>query len=188
MCHDDCIGYSDVSGTAFERPVEDSISKINQELAVGEDLDFQRRWWRFERVVWYLFVALIFLDLAGVFGRGPLAKASVSSANHAIRASYERIERAGTPSMMTVTIDATTDEAVQLFVSDAAIDGLGLQRVIPAPESTTIGDGGLTYRFPRGSLPAIVRFEFQPVGAGIYHLTIGSSHLAPIPVTIVVVP
>ena len=58
----------------------DSVAKINEELAVGEDLGFQRRWWRFERGVWIFFVVVIILDVAGLFGRGPLAYASANSA------------------------------------------------------------------------------------------------------------
>jgi hypothetical protein len=46
-----------MSGAAFEKPVTDPVAKINKELAVGEDLAFQRRWWRFEGVVWAIFVA-----------------------------------------------------------------------------------------------------------------------------------
>jgi hypothetical protein len=179
-----------MSAAAFEKPVTDSVAKINQELAVGEDLGFQRRWWRFERAVWVLFLAVIALDLAGAFGRGPLARASATSPNQAIQAHYERIERSGTPSIMTVKIQDSphSDPDVNLFISDSALSGLGLQRVIPAPETTSIGNGGLTYRFPRTSLPATVRFEFEPQGAGLYHVAVGAPGQAPIRVTVAVVP
>ena len=170
-------------------PVTDSVAKINDEIAVGEDLDFQRRWWRFEHAAWIFFVVIILLDLAGAFGRGPLANAEAQSADHGVEATYERIERSGTPSMMTVKInDAADSKDVELYISDSAVGGLGLQRVIPAPVSTTIGNGGLTYQFPRGSLPATVRLEFEPVRAGLYHLAVGAPAQAPLRMTIVVVP
>ena len=51
------------------QPVTDSVPKINDELAVGEDLAFQRRWWRFENAVWIFFALLVILDLIGAFGR-----------------------------------------------------------------------------------------------------------------------
>jgi hypothetical protein len=103
---------------------------------------------------------------------------------------YERIERTGTPSMMTVKVNRMqgTGNAVELFLSDAAVSGLGLRRVIPAPAITTIGNGGLTYRFPSGLLPADVRFEFQPVGAGVYHVALSTPGEAPIKLTVAVVP
>lgn len=179
-----------MAGHVMETPVTDSVAKINEELAVGEDLSFQRRWWRFERVMWLIFVLVLILDLAGALGRGPLANAAASSRDHAIEAQYERIERAGTPSMMTVKIkdQPTSQPFIELFISDSAVSGLGLQRVIPAPQTTTLGDGGLTYRFPRESLPAIVRFEFRPVAAGWYHLAVAADGQAPIHVSVAVLP
>ena len=175
--------------TPFETPVTDSVARINDEIAVGEDLSFQRRWWRFEHAAWIFFVLVIVLDLAGVFGRGPLANAAAHSIDHGVELTYERIERSGTPSMMAVKInDVVGSQDVELFVSDSAVGGLGLQRVIPAPESTTVGGGGLTYRFPRGTLPALVRFEFEPVRAGLYHLAVGAPAQTPIQLTIAVVP
>ena len=87
---------------SFLNPVEDSVPKVDDEIAVGEDLEFQRRWWRFEKLVWTVFLIVIVCDLAGLFGRGWLAKAEASTPDRALTVSYERIERANTPSTMTL--------------------------------------------------------------------------------------
>ncbi len=52
-----------MAAKSFSQPVEESVSKVNDEIAVGEDLDFQRKWWRFEKFVWILFSLIIVLDL-----------------------------------------------------------------------------------------------------------------------------
>ncbi len=91
-----------MSNVPFASPVEDSVPKVDDEVAVGEDLEFQRRWWRFERIVWIFFTLLIVCDLLGLFGRGPLAKAQLHSSDGALNVRYERIERTGTPSMMVI--------------------------------------------------------------------------------------
>jgi len=62
-------------------PVDDSIAKVSNAVAVGEDLAFQRRWWRFERAVWIVFGIIVLLDLARVFGRGPAANAHKQTAD-----------------------------------------------------------------------------------------------------------
>lgn len=111
-----------MSGAAFEKPVTGPVANIKRELAVGEDLAFQRRWWRFEGVVWAIFVAAIGLDLVGAFGRGPLANAAAKTADGSIEATYERIERAGTPSMMTVSRWARSLRAVRRAKCRRAID------------------------------------------------------------------
>ncbi len=83
-------------------PVEDSVARVNDEIAVGEDLDFQRKWWRFENAAWVIFTLIIVLDLCGLFGRGPIAKAERRSADGSIDVKYERIERTDSPSILTV--------------------------------------------------------------------------------------
>lgn len=57
-------------------PVGDPIAKVNDEVAVGADLEFQKRWWAFERIVWLIFTGVIILDVLGFFGRGPVAQGS----------------------------------------------------------------------------------------------------------------
>lgn len=149
-------------------PVGDSVSKVDEEVAVGEDLDFQRSWWRFERIVWTFFMLVIALDLAGAFGRGPLAHAHVTSLDRSLSVRYERIQRTGTPSVMSIRLDAGALQGgeASLFVSDTLVSALGARRIIPEPSTTRIGRGGLTYTFPLANPPSIVRIELQPPGAG----------------------
>ena len=47
------------------KPVEDTISKVNDEIAVGSDLEFQRKWWRFTHLIWIVFTAIVIADLLG---------------------------------------------------------------------------------------------------------------------------
>jgi len=155
---------------AYTEPVRQTVARVNDEVAVGEDLAFQRAWWRFERGVWVFFVLVIALDLIGALGRGPLANARLRAPDGTLDVRYERIERTGTPSMMTIEIGpaAMRGGAAQLFVSDKLVGALGAQRIIPQPASTVIGHGGLTYTFPASAPPASVRIELQPAGAGVY--------------------
>ncbi len=175
---------------ALDAPVKDSVAQINDEIAVGEDLEFQRRWWRFERIVWVFFTLIIGLDLAGGFGRGPLANARIRGGRGDWEVSYERIERSGTPSLMTVRLGAAAlrQGRAELFLGDSAIEALGLRRVIPAPEKTLVGRGGLTYEFPSSGAPAVVRFEFEPVSAGLHTLDIGIPGVDSVSLSVAVVP
>ena len=68
------------------KPVEDTVQKINNELAVGEDLEFQRKWWKVERGIWIFFLLLIIADLLGAFGRGWLAKAHRAASDNSLAA------------------------------------------------------------------------------------------------------
>jgi hypothetical protein len=71
-------------------PVTQSAPRVNNEIEVGEDLEFQRKWWRSENFAWILFTLIIVLDLAGLFGRGPIAKAERRAADGTIDNNYRR--------------------------------------------------------------------------------------------------
>jgi hypothetical protein len=152
-------------------PVEDTVAKVGNELAVGEDLQFQRKWWRFEKVAWLLFLIIVLLDVAGLFGRGPLAKASAVSSNHLMQINYERIERFSTPSILTIHFapEAVQNGQIHLWVSDEVVKDLGNQRVIPQPASSRTGNGGIFYTFPSTPTPNSVEFALEPASPGVTH-------------------
>lgn len=176
---------------AFSKPVQaDDVAKVNDEVSVGEDLKFQERWWRFERIVWSLFALIIALDLAGAFGRGPLAKHELHAADQSTEIKYDRIEREGTPAILNVQFGASAiqQDKIRLFISDSLVQELGTQRVVPAPEATAVGGGGLTYTFPATSLPASVQFALQPARMGVFHFVIQVIGAQPVNGTVVVLP
>jgi len=155
-------------------PVEDTVPKVNHEVAVGEDVEFQRRWWKFEKIVWVVFIVLVLLDLAGVFGRGPVAKAHLATEGGAMNVTYERIERTGTPSVLTVKFGETAirDNQVHLWVSEDLVTKLGNKQIAPQPATSTVGNGGLHYTFPATAQPAEAVFSLQPSAPGLYSLTL----------------
>ncbi len=180
------------------KPVEDTIAKVGGEVAVGQDLGFQRRWWRFERIAWTFFGVLLLCDLAGLFGRGPLAHARRVTSDGSVEMTYERVERTGAPAMLTLHFAASAIEhetghgddhdVVRVFFSDTLVRELGATRVIPQPESTIIGEGGFSYVFPVSSAPATVSFALQPAGPGVFPLRLRTEHADPVEVSIVVMP
>jgi hypothetical protein len=174
----------------FSTPVKDSVAKVNDEIEVGENLDFQRKWWRLESVVWVFFTVIIVLDVAGLFGRGPIAKAERRSADGTIDIKYERIERTDSPSILSIAFgpSAIQDGKIKLYVSQSLVKELGTQRVVPAPSETVIGNGGLTYTFPASRLPATVDLALEPAGPGLDDFTISVVGGSPVHAKVFVVP
>lgn len=175
---------------AQTKPVEDTVAKVDNELAVGSDIEFQRKWWKFEHVAWVFLTILIGLDIAGVFGRGPVAKAKIEAPDHSYTVSYERIERYSTPSIMDIQFRAPAVQSgkIQLWVSSTLVKGLGNQRVIPQPETSSLVHGGLLYTFAAATPPNSVEFDLQPAAAGIYHLKIAVPGHGEVQPTVYVVP
>jgi hypothetical protein len=179
-----------VSKTDFSKPIDDSVAKVDDEVAVGEDLEFQRKWWKFERAVWIVFTLILVLTLAGAFGRGPLAKAERQTKDGSLDVKYDRIQRTGTPSIVTVNFGtpAIRSGKVDLYVSENMVKELGAQRVVPSPERTVVGGSGLTYNFPSSGPPSSVEFALEPTGPGLRHLTIQVVGLEALNLNIFVMP
>jgi hypothetical protein len=154
----------------FTEPVSGGeVPKVDDAIAVGEDLHFQERWWKFERITWTFFTLVLLADIVGIFGEGPLARAKITDANLGMQVNYERVERTGTPNMLRVQFgpDAVQDGKVQIYVSNSVVKDLGAQRVIPQPEKTTLTEGGMTYTFPASANPSAVEFELAPTSPGL---------------------
>jgi hypothetical protein len=174
----------------FTKPVEDSVPKTGDKVAVGENLEFQRKWWKFERIIWSIFVLLIICDLLGLFGRGWLANAQRETPDGALKLNYERIERTSTPSVMTLHFgpSAIQNGHIQFYISDSIVKPLGAERISPQPATSTVGNDGITYVFPATQSPADVQISLQPSMPGSYPFRIQMAGEAPIEAHIFVVP
>lgn len=169
---------------------DDAVPKVDDAVSVGEDLGFQERWWKFEHLVWLLFLLILIADALGVLGRGWLANTKAVISGSSLQVNYERVERTSTPSIMTVTFDpdAVVNNEVHLFASDSLLKELGMQRVIPQPSRSDLGNGGVLYTFPVTGGPSMVRFELQPSSPGVRYWTLQVPGKTPVRKRVVVMP
>ena len=170
------------------KPVEDTVPMVHGEIAIGEDLEFQRRWWRFERIVWIAFALIVLLDLLGVFGKGYFAKGHIHQGP--VEVKFERVERLGTPSIMTIHFapEAIHRGTVQLWVSESVVGDLGNRRIIPQPESSTVGNSGVSYIFPASGGRSSVLFALQPASPGVFRFALRVPGVNEIRSRVVVMP
>jgi hypothetical protein len=155
-------------------PVVDSVPKVNNELAVGSDPEFQRLWVRAERVIWSLLILFLAAAFAGLFGRGPLANAEARAADGSFAVKYERVQRYASPSVITVEFqpEGIQNGQILLWVSDSLVKPLGNQRVVPQPLRSELRDGGILYTFPANPPSESIEFQTQPTGVGRSELEI----------------
>jgi len=88
-----CEAVTAVWEASTARIVILTLHNVDDDIAVGEDLEFQRKWWRFSSTMWRVFGVIVLADLFGCFGRGPLANANMLSSDKSVELRYERIER-----------------------------------------------------------------------------------------------
>ena len=172
-----------------KKPIEDSVPRVDGKVAVGDNLDFQRKWWRFERWIWSFFLLVMVADVAGAVGRGYQAHAQARAEDGSVEVKYERIERASTPSAMTIRVNPAEirDGVVRVFVSESVIKQLGADRIAPQPAVSQLTDGGVMYTFPATGA-AIVEVALKPTVPGRYHFDVHAAGGDDISRDVVVVP
>ena len=173
------------------RPVEqDTESKVNDELAVGSNLDFQRKWWRFEGILWLIIAVIVFAALLGAFGRGVLATAKREAPDGSIKVEYDRIARYSTPSVLTVEFGrgVVRENQVQLWLDSGVVKDMGMQRVVPQPVSSLLTEGGVLLTFSAGSLPARVQIMLEPTKPGLQKLAMRAPESEEVRLDVAVMP
>lgn len=170
--------------------INDSVSKVNDEIAVGSDMEFQERWWRFENAVWVFFTLVVIAALLGCFGRGLLAKGRLNAGDGSVSVSYDRIARYSTPSKMTVEFEpaAIHDGYAQLWVDRQCVKSLGLTQALPRPARTALLPDGLLYTFPVEAGAGSAELSVEPPAPGIKHFKMGVPGFRAVEASVVVMP
>jgi hypothetical protein len=109
--------------------------------------------------------------LVGVFGRGWLSAAVVSTADDSLRLEYERTGRVSAPIRLRVLLRHAVDggDKVRFWLSRDYLDGVQLQQISPVPERTEIGADRVVYTFAaaKRSPSTVILFYVEPEKAGL---------------------
>lgn len=140
-------------------------------LQVEEDLDFQRREWRVQRVGWVVVALLLLATLLGLTGPGPLSRATAGSEGAPLRAEYNRFGRHHAPGTVRFELspEAVRDGKAKLWVSRSYLETVQVDSISPEPESVQAGADRLTYTFDVGELdrPTKLTFHIEPEDFGL---------------------
>ena len=147
------------------RPTE----RASSELFGVDDGSFHRvelRWQRWGRVALALFIIAGFL---GLFGSGPLSRATMRSADGAVLVEYERFARAH--STTEVRLRVSTADALggvlDLWIDQAFARTIELEQIIPEPKQSTADELRLEFEIPasRGVVvPIVLRYRPRKLG------------------------
>jgi hypothetical protein len=146
-------------------------------LQTEADLGFQRRTWRVQRVGWIVFLIVVVVALAGLFGSGPLSRSEAGSHASGLRIEYERFARLHAPTTLVIRADrrlARNDE-LPVVISGSAIQGLELPSTMPPPDGTGVAPDAVVLRFRTDRQPGelTVVLHAKPQQAGLLVTQIG---------------
>jgi hypothetical protein len=154
------------------------------QLQIDEDLNFQRREWKIQRVAWVAMALLIIAALLGVFGTGPLSSATIE--REGLRLEHERFCRWQRGTDLRFTIGGTGDPVLLLLGSEY-LDRVKIERITPEPGKVeAVSDGVVFQFFLQG--PAAVTFHLTPKKFGLVSGKARLDQAAPITFTQFIYP
>lgn len=144
-------------------------SKQNHRPAVEEDLVFQQRDWRFQRVGWAVLALLVVAGLAGLLGPGPLSNADARG-GRSLQVEYERFVRHGDQSDLRVSVAQPQSGEVRVAISREYLEAVKLQQVLPSPTRVQASGQMLVYVFEHSAGGASMQATFvvQPDRVGTH--------------------
>lgn len=132
------------------------------DLEINQDVRFQDREWKAERVGWLLLVALLIVAMLGLFGNGPLSWATSSSPDDALKVVYERFGRRGGSQELTLraSADAATNGSWQIEITRGYLASLEIATITPEPDSAETTPRGVRYTFTQAAPSATLEVIF----------------------------
>ncbi len=135
-------------------------------LGIADDLEFQRRTWKVQRVGWTIMVLISIAALFGVFGKGPFSNGRLGDDAFPLRADYDRFLRLNAPTQLTVYVGGGAirpDSTIELWIDRAWLSKMEINGITPEPDKTRVLADRLVYTFRAqpGSTPARITFEMD---------------------------
>ena len=147
------------------------------DLQVMQDLEFEQRSWRVQRIGWMILSLILGAAFVGLLGDGPISAATAGAEGTPLQVQYGRFARHHASVQMVIKLQpgAVQGDEARVWVDQQYLDGLELQNVIPEPESVEAGSDRYVYVFklsePGGR--AEFSFDLNPVRNGVRQVRVG---------------
>jgi hypothetical protein len=134
------------------------------DLEIGQDLQFQRWEWIFQRVGWVVLVAIILAALAGLLGHGPLSRTQTADPDNKLTIEYNRFLQYHDPSTLTIRVnEGASGPELRLSFGRDYVEQLDIQAVVPPPVRVEAGADRAVYvfRVAEAGRPLMVTAHFE---------------------------
>lgn len=134
------------------------------DIQIEEDLDFQRKEWRVERVGWIIMAAIIALAVLGLFGgAGIFLRTTNGTPGTGIWVSFDRFIRFKSPSQLSIYMNPELDGSgkTSFWIDRKYLAKIQINNISPQPVEVEVEENRLTYHFTvsRSDLPIEVIFD-----------------------------
>lgn len=136
-----------------------------------QDLPFQYRQWRLERIGQVLVACCLIAALLGLFGHHPLASITHQTADGRLSINYDRFARIESTSDVRLKLEPRKDGngVVRVWLDQEYLDSLQLTSLSPTPLRVETHKRGRTFVFQTDGSRFTVRLSIQFQAVGTVH-------------------
>jgi hypothetical protein len=169
-----------------ENPAEEFADR---HYPLQEDMQLQRRVWRFERIGWGVLYLFIILTLLGLFSKGVLSKVRTQNDSGSVVVEYQRFERNGTISNLTLRVKAGKDGTAAIGLDGDFFNNFTIETIQPTPTAARNQGTGVGWVFqPDAEGWATVRLSMHADGVGLVRSAAVSADSSPVQLTQFIYP
>lgn len=147
------------------------------DLEISEDMEFQERSWRVQRIGWVIMALLIVAALLGLFGVGPLGQATAGTEADPLWVEYDRFSRLMKSTNLTIYVnpDAAQNGEIRLWISQNFLDHVEINHITPTEDSAEVMQEGVVYTFQAAETdePITIMIQLRAAQAGLISGEIG---------------
>lgn len=140
------------------------------DLEISQDLEYQKKMWKVERVGWGVMGLISLAGLLGVLGPGLLGHTTQGGKNDPLKIEFERFGRYQAPTELRVQLGTAIQQGdnVRVGISRDYLEQMQIQQITPEPESVESQSDKLVYHFRVTSLdqPTAITFYLEPETIG----------------------
>jgi hypothetical protein len=161
----------------------------NRTYPIHEDMQFQQRTWRAERVGWIVMALLFVAALTGVFIHGPVSRTTARSVDDSLAIDYQRFAHKTALTHFVVRVSPPLPDQVLVRLSPSFADMHDTDSVEPRPIRSSGGSYGLEFTFPRSAAGDLaVHIAARPKRFGLMSLHVEVEGRGAVNVTQLVYP
>lgn len=149
------------------------------DLEINQDLATQRRMWTIQRVGWGTMAAILAAALLGLFGHGPLSRATQGLATEGFAVEYDRLARYRGPSALRMWIQPDHEGCASVWIPHHYLADVGVRQIMPWPDRMIATDDGVRFEWAAESGSLLVTWRVEPDRIGLLSTELRSPGHAP---------
>lgn len=115
-------------------------------LDIDQNLDFQRKAWKVQRITWAVMLAILLAVGLGFLGAAGPANYRTSS-NNSVKVGFQSFVHRIAPTDIHVTLSQLSGDSTQLLISRDFMGNYQVQSIVPQPDSVDGSSDMLVYHF-----------------------------------------